>query len=143
MANDILHGRPAGDPPGDAHPPKAIPCEKIQDLLFDYLSHELGEKQSWIVREHLRTCPACAREAAQLAATVEMLKGGATPDVPARLPETVRRRLARALLHPVLDWMYDHRRLTAWTAALLAVALVLLVAWLCRFKPDTVIYWLR
>lgn len=123
--------------------PRTIPCERIQEVLFDYLSGELGDRQSWVVREHLRTCPACSREAARLEETVAILRRSRGVEPPATLPPTIRRRLARALLHPVLDWMYVHRRLTAWTIALATLAAILAIAYACRFRPETVIYWLR
>lgn len=129
--------------PAEARQSSPIPCEKIQELLFDYLSNELGDKQSWLVHEHLLGCRECSAEAARLEAAVEALKASRPPHIPEHLPPTMRRRLERAILHPVIDWMYCHRRLTAWLAAILGISLIVAAAWASRVKPDFTIYWLK
>lgn len=122
----------------------AVSCEKIQSLLFDYLSNELGDKQSWIVREHLRVCPHCSHESAQLQKTVSLLKKHTPPnDLANHLPLSIRKRLRRAILHPIFEWVYAHRKFTAWTIAILLAAFVFWLACFFNMKPDSVIYWIN
>lgn len=120
-----------------------VPCEKILEVLFDYLSHELNSDMSWLVHEHLRSCKSCAAEAARLAKTMDILRGSPAPSTPEHLKPTIRKRLQRALLHPLLEWIYVHRRLVAWSTALLITALVLAIAFYYRNQPELTIYWLK
>ena len=134
---------PVADFPADANP-RRVPCADIQAVLFDYMAHELGDKQSWLVHEHLLHCEACRREAASIKATLDLLRQDTSVAVPERLPNSMRRRLERAILHPVLDWIYEHRRLVA---ALLAVGIIALLALLAqnysRVKPDGPSFWIN
>lgn len=109
-----------------------VDCWRIEEVLFDYLSRELGEQQSLLVREHLRHCDPCRRQAAQLQSTVDLLRAqDPAATVVACLSNPRRRRLLRVLLHPVLDWIIRHHVMTAVLAALVALGVVLLVlTWL-------------
>lgn len=120
-----------------------VPCEKIRESLPGYIMHELPTEQAWLVREHLRNCPECAKEADELAKTLDFLAKAARDDGEATLRPSARKRLARAILHPVIDWICVHHRLVAWTVAIAAFAAVLAVAWIFRFKPEIKIYWLK
>lgn len=123
--------------------PRKVPCQQIREELTDYLLRELPVEQSWLIREHLRNCPECTAEAERISRTLDFMKTMTSGDDAQTLPQSVRKRLARALLHPVLDWICIHHRLVAWCAALGALALTMLIAWLCSFKPETVVYWLK
>ena len=124
--------------------PRLVPCKDIQSVLFDYMSHELGDKQSLLVHEHLLHCEDCRREAAALKATVDLLRADTSVVVPERLPDTIRRRLERAILHPVFDWIYEHRRLVA---AILAVGIIAVLAILAghysKAKPEGTPFWIN
>lgn len=100
-------------------------CADIQGVLFDYLARELGPARSDLVREHLRLCPECRREAAEIQATLDALKaaGPAEADAPMRLTDDRRRRLAWSVMHPVRDWMQRHHALVALVAAVIVLAL--------------------
>ena len=134
---------PPARPPDDANP-RLVPCKDIQAVLFDYMSHELGDKQSWLVHEHLLHCEECRREAASIQATIDILRGDMSVDIPEHLPDTMRRRLERAILHPALDWIYEHRRVVA---SVLAVGIIALLAFLAgkysRLKPDGPLFWIN
>ena len=134
---------PLAGPPDGANP-RLVPCKDIQAVLFDYMSHELGDKQSWLVHEHLLHCEECRREAASIQATIDMLRGDSSVAIPEHLPDSMRRRLERAILHPFLDWVYEHRRLVA---AVLAVGIIALLAFLAgkypRLKPDGPLFWIN
>lgn len=117
-------------------------CASVQELLFDYMSGELGEKQSLFIREHLLHCKECSREAKQIEETVTLLKSA--PRVSdAHLSPTVRKRLERAVLYPFFEFVYLHRKATAWTVALLVMVLIFVIAYKCQFKPETVVYWIK
>ena len=124
--------------------PRLVPCKDIQAVLFDYMSHELGDKQSWLVHEHLLHCEECRREAAAIQETIDILRRDASVEIPEHLPDSMRRRLERAILHPVLDWIYEHRRLVA---AVLAVGIIALLAFLASrysgLKPDGPLFWIN
>ncbi len=102
-------------------------CEDMQMLLFAYMTRELGDVQSRVVREHLRTCETCRQEAAAIEETLATLRAGADDggDKSLRLSDERRERLWRAVFHPVLDWVDRHHRLVAGVAALLTLLLTI------------------
>ena len=130
--------------PGRGAPARRrIPCDAVRGLLVEYLGHELGGERAVMVRVHLRGGPECAAAAARLERTLALLREAPAPSAPSALSPSSRRRLHRAVAHPLLDWVFVHHRIVAWTVALGALAAVLAVAWRCRLRPETVIYWLR
>lgn len=113
-------------------PRGTIRCEDLVELLLPYLTRELGEKQSRLVHDHLRTCEACRKEAARMEATAALLRrefagDGKSPAL--QLSAKRRARVRFVALHPVWDWVYIRHR---WVSALCAVFLVVLVIWLLR-----------
>lgn len=118
-----------------------VPCDQIRGVLFDYLAHELGDKQSYLVREHLLHCESCRREAAEIQSTLALLKSDTSVRPPERLSNGVRRRLERALLHPLMDWCYVHRRLVASAAALVIMGLLILFAAIAARRHPERIFW--
>jgi predicted anti-sigma-YlaC factor YlaD len=117
-------------------PGRAVDCGQIQEVLFDYMARELGDAQSLLVHEHLRRCDVCRREAAAMRETLDLLRAGDPGRTAAgRLSECRRRRLRRALLHPVMDWIIVHHWLVALVAALLVLGCLLLLAWFCGRPP--------
>ncbi len=125
VGSDALRGPQAGAS-------GLVECWRIEEVLFDYLSRELGEQQSLLVREHLRHCDHCRRQAAELQTTVDLLRAqDPAGNMAARLSDPRRRRLLRVLLHPVLDWIIRHHVVTALLAAVVALGVVLLfLTWL-------------
>lgn len=125
-------------------PDGPVDCRQIQSVLFDYMARELGDGQSLLVREHLRHCDACRREAAAMQETVELLRAHDPGRLAApRLSEGRRRRLLRALLHPVMDWIIVHHWLVAALAALLLLGGLLGLLALFGRQPDFVPIWIR
>ena len=104
-----------------------LPCDEIQDLLFDYMTHELGEKRAELVREHLRKCETCQEASMEIQQTMDVLRKARTVHKTEihRLSEKSQRRIHRAILHPVLDWIYRHHILVAICVAVAVVAAVL------------------
>lgn len=102
-------------------------CEDIQVLLFAYMTRELGDVQSRVVREHVRTCDVCRQEAAAIEETLAMLRAGAdeSGEEALRLSDERRARLWRAVFHPVLDWIDRHHRLVAAVVALVTLLLTI------------------
>jgi len=103
-------------------------CEDIQMRLFAYMTRELGDVQSRVIREHLRTCGVCRLEASGIEETLCTLRAGADAEDAngeMRLSDERRERIWRAVFHPVLDWIDRHHRLVAAVVALLTLLLSL------------------
>jgi hypothetical protein len=60
---------------------KPLKCEEIQQVLFSYMSRELGETQSVLVREHIRKCAVCRAEAVEIEETLALLKQSDDPEI--------------------------------------------------------------
>lgn len=116
-------------------------CEDVMELLFDYMGRELGDSRSAFVREHLRMCPQCQASAAEIQTALDALNAERKPEeVPEHLSDDRRRRLAWAVMHPFLDWVYRHHVAVSWvmvTVVLTAVACALLVIRQDREVIDT------
>jgi predicted anti-sigma-YlaC factor YlaD len=105
---------------------KLLKCEDIQPVLFAYMSRELGETQSVLVREHIRKCAACRSEAAEIQETLDLLNDSAGACEDSRLSDERRERILLAVFHPVINWIDLHHRLVSILLALLVLASVLL-----------------
>jgi len=123
---------------------KIMDCKDIQPLLFEYMNRELGTGRSVVVREHLRKCEKCQAEAADMQATVELLRKSSGQDdgiIPRQLSDEHRKRISWSITHPVLDWIYAHHMLVS-----IVVTLMVLIAiglWSCKEEepqPAQVIY---
>lgn len=103
-------------------------CEDIQSVLLDYMTHELGEPQSILVREHLRKCRNCQVAAAEIEAALDLLRQASESErqAPMRLSDERRTRLAWAFTHPVMEWIVTHHILVSFAVALLAILIALL-----------------
>lgn len=136
---------PGTDDPmtGPAFPASGpVSCEQIQSVLFDYMTHELGDARSRLVHEHLRHCTRCRREAADISNTLALLHAhDPAAQVPEHLSERSHRRLRRALLHPVLDWMIEHHWLVALMSAILALAAAIALLSLDDHRGDGTWIW--
>jgi predicted anti-sigma-YlaC factor YlaD len=108
-------------------------CREVQGVLYDYMTRELGSARSEVVREHVRRCEVCRAELAGLQKTLDVLSLARKAPVPSRLSEHHRRRISRAVSHPVLDWICNHNVIVALSATLLAI---LLAAILMRWAMD-------
>lgn len=90
----------------------AVPmkCEDLQNLLTDYMNRELGEARSNLVREHLRICKQCRVKASEIQRAISILQKVAQSqtDIPKKLSESHRARIAKAALHPLREWFYVH-----------------------------------
>jgi len=99
-------------------------CDDIQSVLFDYMTRELGDARSSLVREHLLKCPKCAEAAAEIQATLDLLHKASEAEkakIPEHLSEKHRKRVIWAFMHPVLNWIYEHH-----TAVSIAITLIVL-----------------
>jgi hypothetical protein len=105
---------------------RPLPCEEIQALMLDYMQHDLGEGRSDLVREHIRRCPVCHERIKELQRTIGILHDAPFVHglLPERLSERHHSRLVRALMHPVLDWVYVHHILVSAFVALVVIATV-------------------
>ncbi|MDA0576840.1 MAG: zf-HC2 domain-containing protein [Verrucomicrobia bacterium] len=100
-------------------------CEDIQELLFDFVSHELEASRADLVRRHLSRCPACKREAAELLETVTALRAATEATAPTHVSADRRERMAWTVMHPVRDWLREHHLLISLVLAAILVA----IAW--------------
>lgn len=109
-------------PPGA----RRVPCERIEEVLFDYMARELGPEQSLLVREHLRRCAKCRAKAAEISRTLEILEAR---DPGAGAPEALsprrRRRVLWTKAHPVLDFIFVHHSMASLALTIIAVSLIL------------------
>ncbi len=111
-------------------------CADIQELLFDFVSHELEPSRADLVRRHLGRCPACRAQAAELRETVMALRAAAATDsaIPQHVSPDRRERLVWSVMHPVRDWLRTHHVLVS-----LLVAVILLVAlWAILRRVDAI-----
>lgn len=101
-------------------------CSEIQPLLFEYMNRELGGGRSDLVREHLRKCASCQEEAAAIQSALDFLRSDSKRqgNVPNRLSAKHRARIARSVIHPVIDWISTHHILIS-----MLVAAVVFLAW--------------
>ena len=105
-------------------------CEDIQSVLLAYMTRELGKARSELVGRHLQKCRDCQREAADIQATLDLLRQEREDD-PVRAPrlsDDRRRRIAWSLDHPVLDWVYAHHAIVSIGIALCVLAAILWLA---------------
>jgi predicted anti-sigma-YlaC factor YlaD len=104
-------------------------CDDIQPLLFDYMSRELGDARSALVREHLRKCSDCRQAAAEIQSTLDVLRAdsGSGSGMATSLSEERRRRMLWAASHPVLDWVYVHHVVVSVAIALVVLLLLSVV----------------
>lgn len=109
-------------------PAKAMACEEIQALLYDYLTHEIGRARGELIREHIRKCDGCRAAAADVQATLRLLQGASAQErrEPLSLSIDRRKRIWRAFMHPVLDRMYRHHIFVSILIAILALLIGLL-----------------
>jgi predicted anti-sigma-YlaC factor YlaD len=114
--------RRAGEAGGVPHP---MACEKLRPLLFDYMSRELGESRSALVREHLRHCPACQQELVAIEETLSDLRSSIQHPERTRLSERRRKRLMRLAANPFLNWLDEHHKLVSMLLTLLVLLLIL------------------
>jgi len=120
-------------------------CEEIQDLLYDYLTHTIGRARGELIREHIRKCDDCRTVAADVQTTLDLLKDASSQQSrePMSLTDDRRRRLWRAFMHPVLDWLYSHHILVSVAVAIAAVIVTLFVVkgvqiiWKVRKETDS------
>lgn len=105
---------------------KPLKCEEIQEVLFAYMSRELGETQSFLVHEHIRKCAACRAEAAEIEETLALLKQSDDDlEHDSRLSDDRRKRILRAVFHPVINWIDLHHKLVSIVLALAVLATVI------------------
>ncbi|MBL7115736.1 MAG: zf-HC2 domain-containing protein [Kiritimatiellae bacterium] len=111
-----------------------LKCEDIQSVLFSYMSRELGSARSDLVREHLRKCPDCRELAADIQSTIDLfLKARAEEEgVSMTLSDDHRKRMLKALTHPILHWITENHILVSIVATVIVLVGLALV--LCTMK---------
>lgn len=106
---------------------RQLPCEDIQALMLEYMHRDLGEGRADLIREHARRCPTCHERMVELHQTFGILHDA--PFTHGAMPEhlSARRhsRLVRALMHPMLDWVYVHHILVSALVAAMVLASII------------------
>jgi anti-sigma factor RsiW len=117
-----------------------LKCEDVREVLFDYMSRELGPARSGLVREHLRKCVECQAKASEIQRTTELLLQAAREmgGMPLRLSDKRRALVRRAALHPVRDWICRHNVLVSFVVMILFLLAVLVVLWHAKLWEDEV-----
>ena len=111
-----------------------LKCEDIQSVLFDYMSRELGSARSDLVREHLRKCAVCRELAADIQSTLDLMHQARAdePGMAIALSDDHRKRMIKALTHPLLHWITENHILVSIVATVIVLIALALV--LCTMK---------
>jgi len=106
-----------------------VRCEDIRDLLFDYMSRELGKARSELVREHIRRCEDCKRQAAEIQSTLDLLNaaGKESDHIPSRLSDERRKKLYWWYSHPIMRWIEKHHIVFSLAITLIVIAVLTFV----------------
>jgi len=79
-------------------------CERVRNLLSEFLEGSLPEGERTGVNAHLRECLPCRAEKEGLGETLLLLRGLSPGKAPAELLDGVRRRIAREEAPPTPFW---------------------------------------
>ena len=115
-------------------------CEEIQQLLFDYMTRELGEGRSDIVREHIRKCEQCRKAAAEIQSVLDALRAAAKTEkgIPDHLTEDRRALILRAFSHPIIHWIERHHVIVSILAAItIIIASFIILRQIIIYKGRT------
>ena len=108
-------------------------CDGVRPLITAYMTHELGDNQSALVRKHLHRCPNCQAAVREIQQALDLLAAySPRPPLPDRLSDKRRAKIRRAYTHPVISWIETHHIPFSLTTA--AIALAILFAFLGRGK---------
>ena len=112
-------------------------CARIRPLLLAYMSRELEDAPSALVREHLRNCRDCAAEAAEIMSTLDALR--VSDSAPGTDALTPRRRVRTLWLmeRPLVAWFFLHRHVTGVICAVLVVSAVIIALFLIKHWDFT------
>ncbi len=103
-----------------------LKCDEIQAVLLAYMTHDLGETQSILVREHIRKCDSCRAEAAEIEETFSLLRqtGGTSDHL--HLSDERRKRILLAVFHPAINWIDLHHKLVSVVLAVVILTTTIL-----------------
>lgn len=87
-------------------------CKDVQPLLSDYTDNSLSARHVWAVEKHLAGCSACASEARELRATVDLLRSIARLDTSTDFMAALHARLDTVEPSSLSAW----QRLKSWLA---------------------------
>ncbi len=118
-------------------------CLENEERLFDYLTGELDAEQRLAVEAHIESCRHCKARLIELKAAVTLLKDNEFNESALHLKKGQRKWLKLMAAHPIFDFVYSYRHIIAWFVAFLIAAIVILIGYSFRYKPDTVIYWIN
>lgn len=132
MATERTQGR-SPEKPSVEYP---LDCGKIREMLFEYMSHELGNPQSLLVREHLRHCEACSGAAQKIQRTIDLMRRHDPGEsVPSVISPKRRRRLIWMMEHPLVANCLKHYKVTSLVVAVIVLIVTFLYLLTVRY-PD-------
>lgn len=132
MATERTRGR-SPEKPNVEYP---LDCGKICELLFEYMSHELGDSQSLLVREHLRHCETCSSTALKFQKTIDLMKRhDPAGSVPTAISPKRRRHLIWLMEHPFVAKCLKHYKMTSLVVAVIVLIVAFLYLLTVRY-PD-------
>ncbi len=108
-------------------------CEEIQAVLFEYMTRELGQARSDLVRTHLLKCSDCKEEAAEIQKTMDLLHAASKMQEgqSGHLSDDRRKKLIMAIKHPVIYWFVTHHIIISIIMTGIALLITLLM---CSIK---------
>jgi len=112
-------------------------CTSIRPLLPAFVTHGLDAALTTLVHEHLRNCPECAAEAAEMLRAVNTLRSADSAQMETEPVLAPRRRKKTLWLmaHPAVGWFFLHRHVTGILCAVIVMTAVFFL--LLRIKyPD-------
>ena len=84
-------------------------------------------------------CPTCPIVAAEIQAVLDALNSNtAEAEVPDQLSDDRRRRLAWAIMHPILDWVYRHHVVVSFVMVVVVLASVFCALQFFRHERETI-----
>lgn len=98
-------------------------CDKVRQLLGAYVDNELPPEDANRVKEHLKGCAECAREAAELSKVKQLVQSLPRQNAPAELSGKIRGQIAKCQKPQSMSAFWRYR----WAIASLASAAVILI----------------
>ena len=132
--------RKDGQPSPDAAVSGArhVGCDDVQELLFAYVARELGPARAAVVRGHLKDCAECRARAAEIRATLDLLKHAAPTEgaAPEHLSQERREHVFWAAAHPVREWIRQNHLAVSLVVAVLVVMVLASYVYRYQFQRE-------
>ncbi len=106
----------------------SMKCTDIQAHLFAYITHDAGQERTELIKKHLGHCSNCQAEAKQIKDAINFLNSThKIENIPTQLSEKRKKLIARAFMHPIIDFIYRHHITMSIIAAIITITITLCV----------------